>query len=210
MGSFFAGLLRSPIAAVLIVVELTHDYELIVPLMLGVSLAVAVSRRISRLSMVEQQMVDEGWVEEHAANDPLARVRVMQAMTASVVTIPADVSIADAARLTGGSRFTFYPLVTADGTLAAVVPRSGIDRAMNEGLSGESITTLAEEPKLVAVADDLVIDVVHRMHLRGVDRCPVIESNRSRRVVGFLSPSDILRIRMRRGAPAMDEFELFE
>jgi len=55
MGSFFAGLLRSPIAAVLIVVELTRDYDLMIPLMLAVSLSVAVSRRISRHSMVEQQ-----------------------------------------------------------------------------------------------------------------------------------------------------------
>jgi CIC family chloride channel protein len=76
MGSFFAGLLRSPIAAVLIVVELTRDYELIVPLMLGVSLAVSVSRRISKLSMVEQQMIDEGYIEERSTGDPLARVRV--------------------------------------------------------------------------------------------------------------------------------------
>lgn len=210
MGSFFAGLLRSPIAAVLIVVELTRDYELIVPLMLGVSLAVAVSRRISRLSIVEQQMVDEGWVEEHGANDPLASVRVTQAMAANVVTIPANVSIAVAARLTGGSRFTFYPVVTEDGALVSVVARSAIDQAMGEGRADESITALAEEPKLVALAGDLVIDIVHRMHAQGVDRCPVIESDRSRRVIGFLSPSDILRIRMRRGAPATDEFELFE
>jgi chloride channel protein, CIC family len=210
MGSFFAGLLRSPIAAVLIVVELTRDYELIVPLMLGVSLAVAISRRISRLSIVEQQMVDEGWVEEHGANDPLAQVRVTQAMTANVMTIPADGSVADAARLTGGSRFTFYPAVTGDGTLVAVVPRSAIDQAMGEGRADESIAALAEEPKLVALAGDLVIDIVHRMHERGVDRCPVIDSDRSRRVIGFLSPSDILRIRMRRGAPATEEFELFE
>ncbi len=210
MGSFFAGLMRSPIAAVLIVVELTRDYELIVPLMLGVSLAVAVSRRISRLSIVEQQMVDEGWVEEHGANDPLARVRVTQAMTANVVTIPADFSIAEAARLTGGSRFMFYPIVTEEAALVAVVPRSAIDEAMRDGRGDESITALAEEPKLVAVADELVIDIVHRMHARGVDRCPVVDSARSRRVIGFLSPSDILRIRMRRAAPATDEFELFE
>ena len=210
MGSFFAGLLRSPIAAVLIVVELTRDYELIVPLMLGVSLAVAVSRRLSRLSMVEQQMVDEGWIEEHGANDPLARVPVAQAMTANVVTIPADVSISEAARLMGGSRFMFYPVVDREATLTAVVPRSAIDRAMGEGRSDESIVTLAEEPRLVALAGDLVLEVVDRMHVQGVDRCPVVESALSRRVVGFLSPSDILRIRMRRGAPASEEFELFD
>jgi CIC family chloride channel protein len=65
MGAFFAGLLRSPIAAVLIVIEVTRDYDLVLPLMLAVSLAVAVSRRISKLSLVEQQMIDEGYVETH-------------------------------------------------------------------------------------------------------------------------------------------------
>jgi CBS domain-containing protein len=160
--------------------------------------------------MVEQQMVDEGWAEEHGANDPLARVRVMNAMTASVVSIPADSTIAEAARLTGGSRFMFYPLVAADGALVAVVSRTAIDQSIGDGRDNEPISLLAEEPKLVALASDLVIDVVHRMHASGIDRCPVIDADRSRRVVGFLSPSDILRIRMRRGAPAMDEFELFE
>jgi CIC family chloride channel protein len=61
MGSFFAGLLRSPIAAVLIAIELTRDYELVVPLMLAVTIGVAVSHRISPRSIVEQQMAEEGW-----------------------------------------------------------------------------------------------------------------------------------------------------
>lgn len=210
MGSFFAGLMRSPIAAVLIVVELTRDYELIVPLMLGVSLAVAISRRISGLSIVEQQMVDEGWVEEHGANDPLARVRVAQAMTAGVVTIRHDATVADAIRLTAGDRFMFYPVIRDDGTLMAVASHSAIERAAGEGRGGESIAAVVEDPKLVALADDLVIDIVQRMHREGVDRCPVVESNRSKRVVGFLSPSDILRIRMRHGVRTAEEFELFE
>ena len=67
MGAFFAGLLRSPIAAVLIVIEVTRDYDLVLPLMLGVSLAVAISRSISKLSLVEQQMIDEGYIEAEKA-----------------------------------------------------------------------------------------------------------------------------------------------
>src|SRR4051794_13728393 len=81
MGSFFAGLLRSPIAAVLIVIEVTRDYDLVLPLMLGVSIAVAVSRRISPLSVVEQQMIDEGYVEGHDVADPLHGITVAEAMT---------------------------------------------------------------------------------------------------------------------------------
>jgi CIC family chloride channel protein len=192
------------------VVELTRDYELIVPLMLAVSLAVAISRRISRLSMVEQQMVDEGWIEELAAHDPLARVSVTQAMSANVVAIPLDATVADARARIAGTRFMFYPVTTGDGMLVAVVSRDAIENAVEEQRGEELVTALMDEPKLVATAEDLVVDIVHRMHERGVDRCPVIESKESRRVVGFLSPSDILKTRMHRGAPAAEEFELFE
>lgn len=211
MGSFFAGLMRSPIAAVLIVVELTQDYELILPLMLGVSLAVATSRRISRLSIVEQQMVDEGHVEEHGTHEPLARVTAANAMTRDVVTIPRDVTIAEAARRVAGTRFPFYPVVIDGATLAGTVARQAIEQAISDGRSEEPVWNVAEEPRLVAAADDLVIDVMQQMQVRGVDRCPVVESHASRRVVGFLSPSDILRIRMRETPPDRDDaFELFE
>jgi predicted transcriptional regulator len=53
-----------------------------------------------------------------------------------------------------------------------------------------------EQPELVANADDDVLDVVAQMRMAGVDRCPVID-RATQRVVGFLSPSDILRARMR-------------
>lgn len=211
MGSFFAGLMRSPIAAVLIVVELTRDYELVVPLMLGVSLAVAVSRRISRLSVVEQQMLDEGSLEEHGADDPLARVRASEAMTTDPLTLARDLSIADAARQVTGTRFVFYPVVVDGGRLEGVVSRIAIDEAVRDGRLDEPVGCITEPARLVAAADDLVIDVVRQMHVRGVDRCPVVDGLNSRKVVGFLSPSDILRIRLTDSQSRPDEaFELFE
>jgi len=204
MGSFFAGLLRSPIAAVLIVVELTRDYELILPLMLGVSLAVSVSRKLSRLSIVEQQMLDEGYAEEEEAGDPLAHVRVSQAMTADAVAIGIDATLLDAARQAAGTRFVFYPVVDANGDregegagkLRGVLSRAAIDTAAREGRLDTPVRQALQEPKLVSAEDDLLIDVIHQMQLRGVDRCPVVDSHAAGNLVGFLSPSDILRVRL--------------
>src|SRR5205085_2906381 len=76
MGAFFAGVLRCPIAAVLIVIEVTGDYGLILPLMLAVALAMALSRVVSPENMVERQMREEGFVETEAATDPLSRACV--------------------------------------------------------------------------------------------------------------------------------------
>jgi len=183
MGAFFAGLLRSPIAAVLIVIEVTRDYDLVLPLMLGVSIAVAISRRISPLSVVEQQMIDEGYVEEHDASDPLAGVRVSEAMTSDPIVVQ------ESAPVPGDVRHHFYPVVDAEGRLVGVLRRGA-------GKPETVVSEVMEQPRLVANADDVVIDVVARMRMAGVDRCPVID-RATRRVVGFLSPSDILRVRMR-------------
>lgn len=211
MGSFFAGLLRSPIAAVLIVVELTGDYELILPLMLAVSLAVSVSRRVSRLSMVEQQMLDEGYIEEGAGRDPLARIRTADAMTANVLTIPRKATLGEAAIAVSGTRFAFYPVVDSDEKLIGVVRRESLETAAAEGRLGTSVLEAVEEPLLVAAADDLLIDVVNHMQLRGVDRCPVVDGHTTRHVIGFLSPSDIFRVRMAHTKKQENEtFDLFE
>ena len=211
MGSFFAGLLRSPIAAVLIVVELTRDYELMIPLMLAVSLSVAISRRISRYSMVEQQMIDEGYIEAKDAADPLANVRVADAMTRGVKVVTAGISLLDATRTVAGTHHRLYPVADGEGKLLGVLTRDAIEHAARENALDKLVSEHIEQPKIVAVADEPVIDVVRRMQLSGADRAPVVDGEQSLRIVGFISPSDILRARMRH-SPAQEErpFEIFE
>ncbi|HKO55190.1 MAG TPA: chloride channel protein [Thermoanaerobaculia bacterium] len=200
MGAFFAGLLRSPIAAVLIAVELTSDYDLIVPLMLAVSLSVAVSRVISRHSMVEQQMLDEGWIEGHDAADPLAAVSVAEAMTREPVALRAEVAVGEAL---ASARHRVYPVIDDGGRLMGVVLRAALERSD----AAQPIGELVEQPKLVADAGERLIEVVRRMQMRGADRCVVVDE--TRRVVGFLSPADILRARLARTTADEERFELF-
>lgn len=211
MGSFFAGLLRSPISAVLIVVELTRDYELMIPLMLAVSLSVMVSQRISRHSMVEQQMIDEGYIEAKESSDPLANVRVSEAMKAGPMTVSADVTLLDAARAVAGTHHRIYPVVDAEGRFAGVLSRESIENAARENTLDAAVRASIEQPKLIAIGSELLIDLVNRMQQHGTDRSPVIDSEESRRVIGFISPSDILRVRLRQ-PKGEDEspFELFE
>jgi chloride channel protein, CIC family len=211
MGSFFAGLLRSPIAAVLIVVELTHDYELMIPLMLAVSLSVAVSRRISAHSMVEQQMIDEGFMEARESSDPLANVRVSDAMTTNPRTVSPEMTLLEAARAVAGTRHRIYPVTDASGTLLGILTRDAIERAARENTIEQRVSESVQQPKLVAVASELVIELVRRMQLSGSDRSPVIDGEQSRKVVGFVSPSDILRVRLRQGSSEEESpFEIFE
>jgi CBS domain-containing protein len=104
-----------------------------------------------------------------------------------------------------------YPVTDAGGVFLGMLSRETIERAAREESMERPVQDALEQPKLVALATELVIDLVGRMQLSGADRSPVLDNEQSRRVVGFVSPSDILRMRIR-SKPAEEEspFEIFE
>ncbi len=60
MGAYFAGVLRAPIAGVLMVVELFGAYGLIVPLMMAAALANPISHALAPRPLEEDQLLREG------------------------------------------------------------------------------------------------------------------------------------------------------
>ena len=197
MGAFFAGVLRCPIAAVLIVIEVTGDYGLVLPLMISVALAIAVSRLVSPRNAVERQMSEEGFVEHDAAPDPLFDVRAGDVMSASPISVPKDADVLAAARRAAGTRHRFYPVVDAAGELVGMISGEDIDTAAREGLTGRTISSFAKPAAVVARADERMPDVLRRMARDGVDRLPVVSADGTGRLVGFISPPDLLRARLK-------------
>ncbi|HET7706940.1 MAG TPA: chloride channel protein [Thermoanaerobaculia bacterium] len=191
MGAFFAGLLRVPIASVLIVFEVTGDYGLILPLMLAVAVSISISRAISPHTFTEKQMLEEGW-REPAAADPMARMSVADAMSRELVTVTADTKLVDVANV--AHRHRLYPVVDQEGALLGLLPGSRIAAAIRDGRTEDAVANAMEAAKLVIAPSDQILDVMRRMRETGVDRAPVVENHR---VVGFLSPSDMIRVRLR-------------
>ena len=207
MGAFFAGVLRCPIAAVLIVVEVTGDYGLILPLMLAISLGITISRLVSPLNIVESQMRDEGIGALEAGFDPLSGLRVADVMTRGAVSVRSEASVIDAARDLAGHRHHFYSVVDERGDLVGVVEAESIDAAAREGDIDRRMEELSHPAEIVATEEMPIEDLIRRMGARGLIRCPVVASEGSRRLVGFVSPSDLLRVRLRIVGDGEDEGE---
>jgi CIC family chloride channel protein len=197
MGSYFGGYLRCPMAAVLIVLELTNDYDLILPLMLGIAVSTAISTRIARQTLTEQQMVAEGYRESREEADPLGRLTVGEIMIGDVQTFPADTPIAHVVERTSERRHRLYPIVSTDGALVGLLAANAIIRTVREGKLDVTAGELMENARVVARTDEPLHDVVARMGMEKMDRCPVIAADGTKRVVGFLSPADLIRARFR-------------
>jgi chloride channel protein, CIC family len=197
MGAYFGGFLRCPMAAVLIVLELTNDYDLILPLMLAVAVSTAISSRIAPLTLTEQQMIAEGYRERKERADPLGALVVSDVMMPVVQTFRAETPIAQVVKMTEEHRHRQYPIVDGNGALLGLLGATAVIKSVRESKLDVTAGELMEQPRVVARADEPLHDIVARMAMENVDRCPVVAPDGSKHIVGFLSPADLVRARFR-------------
>lgn len=194
MGAYFAGTLRAPIAAVLIVIELTNDYGLVVPLMLAVALSNLISHAISPLTLEEDQLEREG-VRHAEPIDPLTDLLARDVMTTPALTFRAATPMFEVVEATREERHQMYPVVDDQDRLVGVLAGRTIARLVRQQKLEVTAADLMDPPLLAARIEERMHDLLDRMAAVGTDRCPVVDAHGT--VVGFLSPTDLVRARFR-------------
>lgn len=207
MGAYFAAFLRCPMAAVLIVLELTNDYNLIIPVMLAVAISTMISHKLAPQTLTEQQMIAEGYRERRESADPLDALTVLDVMSRTVIGIRTDMSVPQIVDVVGEHRHRQYPVVSASGTLVGLLPARALARSVRTP-DARTAGELMEPAKVVAKENEVLHDVVARMAVENIDRCPVVAADGSNRVVGFISPSDLVRARFARAAGDREDITL--
>jgi chloride channel protein, CIC family len=187
MAAVFAATARAPLTAVLIVFELTGSYDLVLPLMLAVGIAISVGELRGSPSIYVQQLRERGVVHGQPDDvDVLQTVTVGEVMSAGHPTVDASLD-----RTTLERRFTTtgshgFAVVDGRGRLVGIVTRGDLAR---EGLTAGALATR----RVLSVApDDPVFRAVRRMADLDVGRVPVVDPT-SRQVVGMLRRADVVR-----------------
>ena len=195
MGAFFGGFLRTPIASILIVFEVTGDYGLVLPQMLAVVLSSIVARRISRETLVEQALGPAARRSSESA-DPLTRRHVRDVMTTALRAPRARQTTLEAARVAAGTRHDQYPVVDEEGRLVGVLFARDLDAAVLAGKLDDTAGSLARAPALLLTPELTLSEAALRLAQAEVTRAPVVESLESGLLVGFVSPLDLIRARL--------------
>lgn len=187
MAAVFAATARAPLTAVLIVFELTGSYDLVLPLMLAVGIAISVGELRGSPSIYVQQLRERGVVHGQPDDvDVLQTVTVGEVMSADHPTVPAGL-----ARDALEERFTAtgshgFAVVDDRGRLVGIVTRGDL------GSAGATAGELATRRVLSVAPDDPVFRAVRRMADLDVGRVPVVDPT-SRQVVGMLRRADVVR-----------------
>jgi H+/Cl- antiporter ClcA len=182
MGAILGGTMRSPLTGIIFSLELTHDINMLVPLLLAVTTAHAVTVLTLRRSILTEKVARRGYhLSREYAVDPLEILFVREVMRTNIVALP-DGNEPPLSDHPKGQ--LLYPVVDEQGSLVSVMTRKG---------------HIKRDP-VVAYADEPLRVVVYRMAETGCTRMPVVDG-KSRKLVGMVSLNDLLRARVR----ALDE-----
>ena len=199
MAAVLGGTMRAPLTAAVFAVELTHDLNVILPLLLASTISYAFTVLAMRRSILTEKVARRGYhLSCEYAVDPLETLFVREVMRPNVVALPAD---ATAAELTqsllcdhGPRRQSLYPVVDCDQRLIGVVTQQDLGK-MSQACHKRRFSDVVRDNPVVAYPDEPLRVVAYRMAETGLTRFPVIESQNSCKVVGMVSLVDLLKAR---------------
>lgn len=201
MGAVFSGTIRAPMTSVLIIIEMTAGYSLILPLMIANMSAYAIARHWRPISVYEALLAQDGInLDDARLMDTLEGQQLGQIVEPGrrvVAFSPATREPELSERRNAAPAQDVYPVSDADGRLVGVV-------------TSEDLALLAQQPELAPLVnaadlmrpalsarlDDDLRRVFELMLAHRVRELPVVDDER--RVVGLVDESAIARAFLRR------------
>ncbi|NJO43048.1 MAG: CBS domain-containing protein [Cyanobacteria bacterium RU_5_0] len=193
MGAFFSAVTRGPITAIVIVFEITTDFNLVLPLMIGSVIAYLISDRAGTGSIYGRLLAMNGihLEKHHAANGgPWAELTAADLMQRRVETLASRMTLSEAVQAFSRSHHRGFPVVD-EGKLVGIITQSDLSDLSRRPTTDE--VTLADimtpQPVTVSPATPLthVLYVLNRFKL---SRLPVTEGHK---LVGIITRADIIR-----------------
>ncbi len=211
MGAILGGTMRSPFTGVIFALELTHDVNMLVPLLLAVTIAHGFTVLTLRRSILTEKVARRGYhLSREYAVDPLEILFARDVMRQNILAFPAETP----ARMVANTLHpdherkgqSLYPIVDEQKRLVGVVSRSKLLQIIHDPVAGEHpLSEWSQHNPVVAYADEPLRLVVYRMAETGLTRFPVVardlDSERdgkgAPKLVGMISLYDLLHARAR-------------
>ncbi|HET8913908.1 MAG TPA: chloride channel protein [Ktedonobacteraceae bacterium] len=207
MGAILGGTLGSPFTGIVFALELTHDMNALLPLVIAVMVAHGFTVLVSRRSILTEKISRRGFhLSREYATDPLEIYFVREVMRTNIVGLLNTISLSELAeRLESNTdrlaSQRLFPVLDAEEQLQGVVTRKDVQAMLKkQAESGSNELPFAElvpAKAVVAYEDEPLRAVVYRMAEYGFTQFPVVERKQPQKLVGMVSLQDLLKARVR-------------
>jgi CIC family chloride channel protein len=201
MGTAFAGIVRTPLTSVIMIFEVTRDYNIIVPLMISNLIAFFISVKLQKEPIYEALAHQDGVHLPTAHSRAQAeRIQVRQAMRPAAAVLTPHEDVAAALDQVRDGPFDAWPVADGDGLWGMVrnaeleqAAAGGPGRKLAEILAASSPGWTPGGEQLPHVHPDHSLSLaLERMGSTGLNVLPVVSRANVRELMGIVILDDIL------------------
>jgi chloride channel protein, CIC family len=209
MSAILGGTMRSPLTGIIFALELTHDINVLLPLLVASVIAHAFTVLVLKRSILTEKVARRGYhLSREYAVDPLEILFVRDAMRTNLVAFPAKSTLEEARAILSGNHGPrgqhLYPVLDEDRRLRGVITRNDLRKWLDDPHpANETLAELVTDP-VAAYPDEPLRVVVYRMAETGLTRFPVVDRGEERTLVGMIGLRDLLSARTRNLAEERD------
>jgi len=203
MGAVFSGIVRAPMTSVLIIIEMTSGYSLILPLMIANMTAYGLARRRRPTSVYEALLEQDGiHLRDKAVMDALEGVKLGRIFVpgAPLVLFAQQGPAREMVRTAGAQKV--YPVVDAVGKMVGLITDEELDMLRGEP-DIDLLVNAADvmRPAVSVTAEDDLHTALELMLANGIGRLPVLDEEG--KVLGLVDEAAIAKVYLRgRNSPA--------
>ena len=197
MAAFFGGVAHAPITAILILFEMTGDYQIILPLMLATVVSTIVSRNVSRDSIYTLKLKRRGVVlsEDTQAIDLMQGVTAGMAMNRETDEVQLDMQLVELMSTFSSTHYHALPVINQNSELAGLVTIKELDQLRTHGsLESKTVADILSVKNMPTILPHQPVWMALR-HLedQGEGCVPVVAETGSKKLLGVLRRIDIIR-----------------
>ncbi|MEQ8673148.1 MAG: chloride channel protein [Aggregatilineales bacterium] len=198
MAGMMAGVVRSPITAIMLVFEITNDYRLILPIMLTTVICVYVGERFNVAGVYTNSLLRKGVrLQQGRDIDVMQGVTVGEAMIKPAPVISQSASLAELRDTLRKFHTLSLCVLDDDGLLSGVVTLSDLQRAFDieetqSNVKSQTVGDIASKDVATTYPEEVLWMAIKRMSERDVGRLPVVKQG-TREVIGLIGRHGVVR-----------------
>jgi len=190
MAAMVGGTTHAPLAAMLIIFEMTRDYAIILPLMLATGISTVVASLIDRESIYTLKLSRRGLrIRRDTDISILERIQVREALAEKYDAVSVNTPMRDIVELFKDSPFHDIPVLNDEGEFVGMIHFRDIRPVMlNPNIYSLIIANdLLGHDDITVTPSDTLADALMKFSIGDVSELPVVDEMNPHKIVGILS-----------------------
>ncbi|WP_243726295.1 chloride channel protein [Methanimicrococcus blatticola] len=193
MGAVFAGTSNATFTSIILLMEMTQDYGLILPFMVACVLSNAVARKANPETIFTEMLRRKGYTIRHGREiDVMESILVKDSMYSHPQTVFEDNSIESLNAIMQSSKHAGFPVLNRGGELMGLVTIKDMREKLDPEDEEQKIKDIMTTDVVVAYPFETLDVVLDRMVSHDVSRLPVVMKSNPKKMVGIITQKDIM------------------